>query len=87
MTEKTQEQTPVLLDDLASSLLATIGKKLAKANFFDPAVKPWPQGVKKSLWFEIYYLQTPDGTVEIEKGDCVIETTEKEFYRIQFTKN
>lgn len=85
MTEKIE--VSINLEDLASGLLLTIGKKLDWVTMFDPEKKPLLEGVMKSMWFEIYYLNTPDGTVEIKKGDFVIKTTENEFYRIEDTRN
>lgn len=69
--------------EMAKGFLATVGKELKNISQFCPdGTVSMPAGVYPHAKGR-YALLTPDGLVEVRKGDYILQTMDNQFYYIR----
>lgn len=68
------------IEKIATALVASEGKELQRVALFTPEDALWPEGVFGLGKY--FYLDTPDGTVQIVAGDYIVQTLDNQRYRI-----
>lgn len=74
----------VNIENFFRAALKSEGKEFMQARQFFKDQVPWPEGVyQEPVGEKRFFIDTPDGVVELQEGDWIVAATEGEKYYVR----